>query len=156
MRTGKEIPCAVIVEPPLSRLETRDNWVTRGRVMFRRVLIWRTITAADVTAFGASAKMQPPTASRQAFSATCTARLGRGIDALSVRIHGASRRSPATPAKGKVSYALQRAHCGFGVRQQLPLPRPPQRAWSSLLAHRRWRKRRADWFQAVGLVGCYR
>ena len=74
--TGKEIPCTVVVEPPLSWLETRDNWVTRGRVMFRGVLIWRTITAADVTTFGASAKMQPPIAGRQAFNTTCTARLG--------------------------------------------------------------------------------
>jgi hypothetical protein len=53
-------------------------------VVFRCMLIGRTIAAADVTAFGASAKMKPPTAGRQAFGATWAARLGQDIDAVSL------------------------------------------------------------------------
>jgi hypothetical protein len=161
MRSGKswtseEFTRTVVVKPALTWFETCDNRVMRRGVVLRGVLVRRTIAAANMTTLGASAKMKPPPSRCQTLDATSAAGLGRQVDAVSVRIHGASRLSPATPAKGKVSYALQRAHCGFGVRQQLPLPRPPQRAWSSLLAHRRWRKRRADWFQAVELVGCYR
>jgi hypothetical protein len=52
----------IVVKPMLARLETRDNRVTRGGVMFRCMLTWRTIAAADVTALRASAKMKPPSA----------------------------------------------------------------------------------------------
>jgi hypothetical protein len=58
--------------------------------MFRRMLIWRTITAADMTALGASAKMEPPSASRQAFNTTRTARHGQLVDAFSRSLHAAS------------------------------------------------------------------
>jgi hypothetical protein len=57
---GEEFFGAIVVKPPLTRLEARDYRMTRSGVMFRRMLIWRIITAADVTAIGASAKMQPP------------------------------------------------------------------------------------------------
>ena len=40
-----------------------------------------------MTAFGASAKMQPPSALGQAFDATCAAWLGRGIDTVPLRLH---------------------------------------------------------------------
>jgi hypothetical protein len=40
-------------------------------------------------------------------------------------------------------------------RQHLPLP-PPQHAWSSLPARRRWQKRRAGWSQAAGHGGSSR
>jgi hypothetical protein len=85
----KKIPRAVVVEPPFSRLETCNNWMSRGRVMFRSVLIRRTI---DVTALGASAKMQPPiirpTSSPEPIR-LCW-RLSTGIAAR------ASRRSPSS------------------------------------------------------------
>ena len=42
---------------------------------------------ADVTAFGASAKMQPPSAPSQAFDATCSARLGRRVDTIPFGLH---------------------------------------------------------------------
>ena len=51
------------------------------------MLIWRIITAADVTAFGASAKMKPPSAPLQAFDATCSARLDRRVDTIPFGLH---------------------------------------------------------------------
>jgi hypothetical protein len=48
------------------------------------MLIWRRIAAADVTAFGASAKMQPPSAHSQAFDATRSAWLGRRVDTITL------------------------------------------------------------------------
>jgi hypothetical protein len=64
VRTGKEFARSIIVKPPLACLETRDDRVASSCVVFRCMLIWRIIAAADVTTFGASAKMQPPTAGR--------------------------------------------------------------------------------------------
>jgi hypothetical protein len=75
-RSGKEVAGTVIVKPPFPGLETRDYRVTGRRIVLRCVLIWRGIAAANVTALGASAKMQPPAAHRQAFDTACTARLG--------------------------------------------------------------------------------
>src|SRR6516165_9544271 len=46
-----------------------------------------TITAADVTAFSASAKMQPPSAQSQAFDAACSVWLGRRIDTIPLGLH---------------------------------------------------------------------
>jgi hypothetical protein len=71
----------------LARLEARDDRVTGSGVMLRCVLTWRTITAADMPAFGASAKMQPPSAQSHAFDATCSAWLGRWVDAIPLRLH---------------------------------------------------------------------
>jgi hypothetical protein len=51
------------------------------------MLAWRTIAAADVTAFGASAQMQPPSLRCQAFDATCTAWFRVQTDALSFTLH---------------------------------------------------------------------
>jgi hypothetical protein len=48
---------SVIVEPVLARLEAIDNRMAGGCVVLRRVLVWRSIAAADVTALGASAEM---------------------------------------------------------------------------------------------------
>jgi len=59
-------------------------------MMFRCVLIGRAVAAADMTAFGASPQMEPPTACRQTFRAASAPRLGQGIDAVSVRFHRAS------------------------------------------------------------------
>ena len=71
----------------LPGLEARDDRVTRSGVMLRRMLIWRTVTAADVTAFGASAKMKPPSALGHAFDATCSAWLDRCVDTVPLRLH---------------------------------------------------------------------
>ena len=87
LRAGEELFCTVVVKPPLARLEARDYRVTRSGVMFRCMLIWRIITAADVTAFGASAKMQPPSAQSQAFDATGSAWLGRWVDTIPLGLH---------------------------------------------------------------------
>jgi hypothetical protein len=87
LRAGYEFFSAVVVKPVLARLEARDDRVTRSGVMFRCMLIWRTITAADVTTFGASAKMQPPSAQSQAFDATCSAWLCRWVDTIPLGYH---------------------------------------------------------------------
>ncbi len=84
---GEDFFSTIIVKPPLTRLEARDYRVTRSGVMFRCMLIWRTITAADVAAFGASAKMQPPSAQSQTFDTTCSAWLGRRVDAIPLGLH---------------------------------------------------------------------
>ena len=87
LRAGDEFFRAIVVKPVLARLEARDDRVARGRVMFRCVLTWRTIAAADVTAFSASAKMQPPSAQSQAFDAACSVWLGRWIDTIPLGLH---------------------------------------------------------------------
>jgi|SRR5580658_6019417 hypothetical protein len=51
------------------------------------MLAWRSIAAADVTAFGTSAQMQPPSVRCQAFDATCTAWFRVQIDAFSFTLH---------------------------------------------------------------------
>ena len=87
LRAGDEFFCTIVVKPPLARLEARDYRVTRSGAVFRCMLIWRTITAADVTTFGTSAKMQPPTACSQAFDATCSAWLGHRVDTIPLGLH---------------------------------------------------------------------
>src|ERR1700720_1090063 len=62
LRAGEGFLGTIVVKPPLARLETRDNRVTGGGEMFRCMLTWRTIAAADMTALRASAKMKPPSA----------------------------------------------------------------------------------------------
>jgi hypothetical protein len=87
LRAGEELPCIIVVKPPLARLEARDYRVTPSGVMFRCMLIWGSVTAADVTAFGASTKMQPPSAQSQAFDTTCSAWLGRWVDTIPLGFH---------------------------------------------------------------------
>ena len=87
LRAGEGFLSTVVVKPMLAWLEARDYRVTRGGVVFRCMLTWGTIAAADVTAFGASAKMQPPPVQPRAFDATCSARLGRWVDTLPFGIH---------------------------------------------------------------------
>jgi hypothetical protein len=72
----------------LARLEALNYRVTGGGMVFRCMLIWRTITAADVTALRASAKMQPPFARSQAFDAARSTRLGRWVDTIPYGLHG--------------------------------------------------------------------
>src|SRR5580700_6229398 len=93
LRAGEEFSSAIVVKPSLVRLEARDYRVTRRRVVFRSMLIWRSIAATDVPAFGTSAKMQPPPAHRRAFDAACSAWLGCGIDAILLRLHRVGSRS---------------------------------------------------------------
>ena len=87
LRAGEGFFCTIVVKPLLAGLEARDDRVTRSGVMFRCMLTWRGVAAADVTAFGASAKMQPPAALSQTFDATCSARLRRWIDAVPLGLH---------------------------------------------------------------------
>ena len=87
IRTREEFSRAIIVKPPLAWLETRDNRMAGSCVVFRCVLTWRSIATADMTTFGASAKMQPPTSGRQAFNTTSATRLGEGMYARSLRFH---------------------------------------------------------------------
>jgi hypothetical protein len=88
LRAGEGFLSTVVVKPMLAWLEARDYRVTRGGVVFRCMLTWGTIAAADVTAFGASAKMEPPFARGHAFDATCSARLGRRFDTIPYGLHG--------------------------------------------------------------------
>jgi hypothetical protein len=71
----------------LARLEARDYRVTCRGVMLRCMLTWGAIAAADVTAFGASAKMKPPFARSRAFDAACSTRLGRRVDTIPYGLH---------------------------------------------------------------------
>ena len=90
LRAGEELLRTIVIKPPLARLETRDYRVTRSGVMFRCMLIWRTIAAANVTALGASAKMKPPSSRSQALYATCSAWLGRRVDTIPLGLHAPS------------------------------------------------------------------
>ena len=87
LRAGEGFLSTVVVKPMLAWLEARDYRVTRGGVVFRCMLTWGTIAAADVTAFGASAKMKPPFARGHAFDATCSAWLGRCVDTIPNGLH---------------------------------------------------------------------
>jgi hypothetical protein len=55
--------------------------------MFGCVLIRRTITATDVTTFGASSQVKPPTALGQAFKASYAARFCGEVDAVFLAFH---------------------------------------------------------------------
>jgi hypothetical protein len=95
-RTLKSFSRAVIVEPVLAGFEAVDDRVAGARVMLCRMLVWRTIAAADVAAFGASAQMQPPPVRFQAFDATGTAWFGVQIDSFAFALHAAD---PAAPGR---------------------------------------------------------
>jgi hypothetical protein len=86
-RAGEGFFSTEVVKPILARLEARDDRVPRGGVVFRCMPIWGTIAAADVTTFGASAKMKPPSALSQTFDATCSAWLGRRVDTIPLEFH---------------------------------------------------------------------
>jgi hypothetical protein len=51
---------SVVVEPVLPILEAIDDGMAGSRAVLRCVLARRTVAAADMTAFRASAKVQPP------------------------------------------------------------------------------------------------
>ena len=87
LRAGEEFFCTIVVKPLLARLEARDDRVTGGSVVFRCMLIRRTITAADVTTLGASAKMEPPRTGRRAFDAAGAAWLCRLVDTVPLGFH---------------------------------------------------------------------
>jgi hypothetical protein len=57
LRTLKGFLRPVVVKPVLAWFEAIDDRVARGGVVLRRMLAWRSIATADVTAFGASAQM---------------------------------------------------------------------------------------------------
>ncbi len=84
---GEDFVRPIVVKPMLPGLEACDDRVIRSGVMFRCMLIWRTVTAADVTALGASAKMQPPAALSHALDAACSARPGHRVDTIRLGCH---------------------------------------------------------------------
>ena len=83
----KKISLPVVVEPVFTVLETIDNGMAGSRVVLRGMLVRRTVAAADMTAFGAAAKVQPPGARRHALDATCTAGLRVQIYSLVFTLH---------------------------------------------------------------------
>src|SRR6202046_2890970 len=82
LRTVKSFLGSVIIEPILAGLEAVDDRVAGGLVMLGGMLAGRTIAAADVTTFGASAQVQPPSARRQTFDTACAAWFRIQIDSL--------------------------------------------------------------------------
>jgi hypothetical protein len=117
LRAGDELLGTIVVKPLLARLETRDYRVTRSGAVFRRMLIWRTVAAADVPAFGASAQMQPPSAQSQAFDATGSARLDCRIDTIPLRLHGFLSDFRLLALSADAQYAIRVKKCGFGARE---------------------------------------
>ncbi len=87
LRAGEEFLCPIVVKPALPPLEARDYRVPGGGVMFRCMLTGRIIAAANVTALGASAKMQPPPTLSQTFDATGSAWRGHRVDAIPLGLH---------------------------------------------------------------------
>ena len=87
LRTVKSFLRSVVVEPIFAGLEAVDDRVAGGLVMLGGMLAGRTIAAADVTTFGASAQVQPPSARRQTFDATCAAWFRIQIDSFSFILH---------------------------------------------------------------------
>jgi hypothetical protein len=116
LRAGDELLCTIVVKPLLARLETRDYRVTRSDAVFRRMLIWRTIAAADVSAFGASAKMQPPSAQSQAFDATCSAWLDCRVDTIPLGLHRLLSDLLLLALSADAQYAIRVKKCGLGAR----------------------------------------
>ena len=133
MRSLKLRPCeelfsTIVVKPPLARLEACDYRVTRSGAMFRCMLIWRAITAANVTTFGASAKMEPPSPHSRAFGATCSTWLGRRIDTVPLGFHGLLPESlllqlGATPSLQRfepIHHSRNKLrHCGMNMHRAL-------------------------------------
>jgi hypothetical protein len=87
LRAGEGFFSAIVVKPMLVRLEALNYRVTRSGIVFRCMLIWGTIAAADVTALRASAKMEPPFVCSQAFDATRSTRLDRRVDTIPYGLH---------------------------------------------------------------------
>src|SRR5579871_6083464 len=114
LRTGEELVIAIVVKPVLVGLEARDDGVTRRRVMLRCMLARRSITAADMPAFGTSAKMQPPPAGSRAFEATRSARLCCRVDAIPLRCHGIS--SLSLRRRSRVLLPSHKQHQGCFAR----------------------------------------
>ncbi len=87
LRAGEEFFGAIVVKPALARLEAGDHRVARGGGVFRCMLTWRAIAAANVPAFGTPAKMKPPAARSRAFDANRSARFGRRVDTIPLGLH---------------------------------------------------------------------
>jgi hypothetical protein len=110
LRALKSFSRSVIVEPVLARFEAADNRVPCGGVVLRCMLAWRSIAAADVTALGASAEMQPPSVRCQAFDAACTAWFRVQIDSCSFTFHARSFLSAVDSANQQPIRTTQAFH----------------------------------------------
>ncbi len=89
--TVKSFSRSIVVEPILPRLEAIDDRMAGFRAVLRRMLARRTVAAADVPAFGASAQVQPPSVCSQALDATRTAWFRVQIDSFSFTLHDRSQ-----------------------------------------------------------------
>src|SRR5690242_17088993 len=68
-RAGAGFAGVVVPEPVLTRLETLHDWVAGGLPVRGGVLRWRGVAAADVSALGAAAQVNPPPADGVALDA---------------------------------------------------------------------------------------
>ena len=87
---AEQVACAIVVEPSLPGFEAPDDRVPGLGVMLRGVLPGRTVATSDMAALGAPTQVKPPTARCQALGTAGAARFRRGIDTVSLRLHGAS------------------------------------------------------------------
>src|ERR1700722_4672563 len=71
---------AVTKEPVLARFETGDDRMAGGVVVLGRVLRRGGVAAADVSAFGASAEVEPPPSRGQTLDASGSTRWNAGIN----------------------------------------------------------------------------
>jgi hypothetical protein len=83
----KEFCGAVIIEPAFTFLEACNNRVAGILIVLRGMLVRRVIAAANVSAFGAPAEVQPPAVLRQALDATRTARFSCWINTVYLIVH---------------------------------------------------------------------
>ena len=86
----------VVVEPLFAGLKACDHPMTGFLEVRGRVLVRRTIAAADVPALGAAAEMEPPAAACQAFDAPGSGRCAGGIDVAHAYKEPPDRKEVAT------------------------------------------------------------
>jgi hypothetical protein len=78
----------VIPEPVLAGLVAPDDRMSRIVGVMARVLRWRRVATADVTARSAAAQVEPPAARGEALAAARAARRYRGINPDLIRLVG--------------------------------------------------------------------
>jgi len=86
-RAVDEVLRAVIVEPLLAWLETRDDRMAGLVIVRGRMLARRCVAAADVPALRTTPEVQPPTACGQALDATVSTRPDSRINSRGLMCH---------------------------------------------------------------------
>src|SRR5580700_8718037 len=84
---GDHFTSPIVVKPGLSRFKAGRNRMARCLEMLRGVLTGGTVATADMPAFSATPKMQPPSARCQALGAALAARRHIRIDSVMFRFH---------------------------------------------------------------------